>query len=77
MDLFRVTIISALVVTAISMCIEILINYDGILVVTGMAIWMAFGQVRVYGTVIGAPTYALAFKGALMSMAWPLVPKRR
>jgi len=76
MDLFRVTIVTAVIVSVISTLIETFV-YDSILVVATLSVWTAVGQVRVFGQTIGAPTYSKAIKGAVMSLAWPLVPKRR
>lgn len=50
--------------------------YDSDWIVLVASLWLAIGYNRVFGRYLGAPTFGLALKGVLMSLAWPIVPKR-
>lgn len=55
----------------------VLLNFvlDDRLVPLVTALWMAFGYVRVFGRNLAADTFQRAFKGVMMALAWPLVPR--
>jgi len=76
MDQLRVMLVGGVIVGTASALCSIFIYNSLIFVVTG-SIWLALGYRRVFGDRVAAPTFTLALKGVLMSLAWPLVPARR
>lgn len=75
-DQFRVRIIAALIVTVIATPINIFL-YDSLAVVVLLTLWLCVGYTRVFGKgPISAPNNELAVKAVVMSLAWPLLPKR-
>jgi xanthosine utilization system XapX-like protein len=71
----RVMLVAGVIVGTLCALFSIYIYQSDLIVVAG-SLWTAIGYRRVFGQRIGAPTFELALKGVLMSLAWPLVPKR-
>lgn len=75
MPFFRVLIVSSLISGVLTSLIRAYI-FDSYAVSLILGVWLAMGMLRVFSNGLVAPTFQLAFKGVLMSLAWPLVPKR-
>lgn len=71
----RVTLVAGVIVGTLCALFSILVYESNLTVLVG-SLWTAKGYTRVFGRHIGAPSFELALKGVLMSLAWPLVPKR-
>lgn len=76
MDQLRVMLVAGLIVGTLCALFSIFV-YDSDLVILAGSLWTAVGYTRVFGKRVGAPTFAKALKGVLMSLAWPLVPPRQ
>ena len=76
MDQLRVMLVGGVIVGTASALCSIFI-YNSIIFVIAGSLWLSLGYLRVFGKRVAAPTFALALKGVLMSLAWPLVPPRR
>jgi hypothetical protein len=76
MDYLRVMLVGGAIVGTLCALFSLFV-YDSFFVVIAASAWTAHGYTRVFGKHVGATTFALALKGVLMSIAWPLMPPRR
>ena len=75
MDQLRVMLVAGVIVGTLCSLFSLFV-YDSPIIVLVGSLWTAIGYKRVFGRHVAAPTFDLAVKGVLMSLAWPLVPKR-